>query len=49
VVIGIAEKRFGLVVDSMSVKKIGDQSPPGEIVSSDLVSAASILGDAPSS
>ena len=46
IVIGVAEKRLGLVVDSL----VGDEelvikALPGDIVSSDLVSGASILGD----
>ncbi len=46
IVIGSADKRFGLLVDSL----VGEQelvikALPGEIVSSDLVSGASILGD----
>lgn len=46
IVIGAAEKRFGLVVDNL----VGEQelvikALPGEFVSSDLVSGASILGD----
>jgi two-component system chemotaxis sensor kinase CheA len=46
VVIGIAEKRFGLVVDSMvGEEELVIKALPGEIVSSDLVSGASILGD----
>jgi two-component system, chemotaxis family, sensor kinase CheA len=46
VVIGQAEKRFGLVVDSMvGEEELVIKALPGEIVSSDLVSGASILGD----
>ncbi|HUI51876.1 MAG TPA: chemotaxis protein CheA [Terriglobales bacterium] len=46
VVIGLAEKRFGLVVDSMvGEEELVIKALPGEIVSSDLVSGASILGD----
>jgi len=46
VVIGVAEKRFGLVVDSMvGEEELVIKALPGEIVSSDLVSGASILGD----
>ncbi len=46
IVIGAAERRFGLLVDSM----VGEQelvikALPSEIVASDLVSGASILGD----
>ena len=46
VVIGLAEKRFGLVVDSLvGEEELVIKALPGEIVSSDLVSGASILGD----
>jgi two-component system, chemotaxis family, sensor kinase CheA len=46
VVIGQAEKRFGLVVDSMvGEEELVIKALPGEIASSDLVSGASILGD----
>jgi two-component system, chemotaxis family, sensor kinase CheA len=46
VVIGQAEKRFGLVVDSMvGEEELVIKALPGEIVASDLVSGASILGD----
>jgi two-component system, chemotaxis family, sensor kinase CheA len=46
VVIGQAEKRFGLVVDNMvGEEELVIKALPGEIVSSDLVSGASILGD----
>ncbi len=46
VVIGQAEKRFGLMVDSMvGEEELVIKALPGEIVSSDLVSGASILGD----
>jgi len=46
VVIGIAEKRFGLVVDSLvGEEELVIKALPGEIVTSDLVSGASILGD----
>jgi len=46
IVIGAAEKRFGLVVDHL----VGEQelvikALPGEFISTDLVSGASILGD----
>ncbi len=46
IVIGATEKRFGLVVDNL----VGEQelvikALPSELVSSDLVSGASILGD----
>ena len=45
-VIGVAEKRFGLLVDSMvGEEELVIKALPGEIVSSDLVSGASILGD----
>ena len=46
VVIGQAERRFGLVVDSLvGEEELVIKALPGEIVSSDLVSGASILGD----
>jgi two-component system, chemotaxis family, sensor kinase CheA len=46
VVIGQGEKRFGLVVDSMvGEEELVIKALPGEIVASDLVSGASILGD----
>ncbi|MGB6460310.1 MAG: chemotaxis protein CheA [Candidatus Acidiferrum sp.] len=46
VVIGSAEKRFGLVVDSMvGEEELVIKALPSDIVSSDLVSGASILGD----
>jgi two-component system chemotaxis sensor kinase CheA len=46
VIIGQAEKRFGLVVDSLvGEEELVIKALPGEIVSSDLVSGASILGD----
>jgi two-component system, chemotaxis family, sensor kinase CheA len=46
VVIGAAEKRFGLVVDSLvGEEELVIKALPREIVSSDLVSGASILGD----
>ena len=46
VVIGQAEKRFGLVVDSMvGEEELVIKALPVDIVSSDLVSGASILGD----
>jgi len=46
IVIGAAEKRFGLVVDSLvREEELVIKALPGEIVSSDLVSGASILGD----
>jgi two-component system chemotaxis sensor kinase CheA len=46
VVIGQAEKRFGLLVDSMvGEEELVIKALPGEIISSDLVSGASILGD----
>jgi two-component system chemotaxis sensor kinase CheA len=46
VVIGQAEKRFGLVVDSMvGEEELVIKALPGEIVANDLVSGASILGD----
>lgn len=46
IVIGAAERRFGLVVDSLvGEEELVIKALPGEIVSSDLVSGASILGD----
>jgi two-component system, chemotaxis family, sensor kinase CheA len=46
IVIGTAEKRFGLLVDSLvGEEELVIKALPGEIVSSDLVSGASILGD----
>jgi len=46
IVIGVTEKRFGLVVDSLvGEEELVIKALPGEIVSSDLVSGASILGD----
>ena len=46
IVIGVAEKRFGLIVDTMvGEEELVIKALPGEIVSSDLVSGASILGD----
>src|SRR5881394_2985331 len=46
IVIGITEKRFGLLVDSLvGEEELVIKALPGEIVSSDLVSGASILGD----
>lgn len=46
IVIGAAEKRFGLVVDSLvGEEELVIKALPAEIVSSDLVSGASILGD----
>ena len=46
VVIGLAEKRFGLVVDSLvGEEELVIKALPGELVASDLVSGASILGD----
>jgi two-component system, chemotaxis family, sensor kinase CheA len=46
VVIGQAEKRFGLLVDSLvGEEELVIKALPGEIVASDLVSGASILGD----
>lgn len=46
VVIGLADRRFGLVVDSLvGEEELVIKALPGEIVSSDLVSGASILGD----
>ncbi len=46
IVIGVAERRFGLLVDTMvGEEELVIKALPGEIVSSDLVSGASILGD----
>jgi two-component system, chemotaxis family, sensor kinase CheA len=46
IVIGAAEKRFGLVVDSMvGEEELVIKALPNDIISSDLVSGASILGD----
>lgn len=46
IVIGAAEKRFGLVVDSMvGEEELVIKALPNDIVTSDLVSGASILGD----
>jgi two-component system, chemotaxis family, sensor kinase CheA len=46
VVIGQGEKRFGLVVDSLvGEEELVIKALPSEIISSDLVSGASILGD----
>jgi two-component system, chemotaxis family, sensor kinase CheA len=46
VVIGAAEKRFGLLVESLvGEEELVIKALPGEIVCSDLVSGASILGD----
>jgi two-component system, chemotaxis family, sensor kinase CheA len=46
IVIGAAEKRFGLIVDSLvGEEELVIKALPAEIVSSDLVSGASILGD----
>jgi two-component system, chemotaxis family, sensor kinase CheA len=46
IVIGAAEKRFGLVVDSLvGEEELVIKALPNEIISSDLVSGASILGD----
>jgi len=46
IVIGAAEKRFGLIVDSLvGEEELVIKALPSEIVSSDLVSGASILGD----
>jgi len=46
IVIGAAEKRFGLLVDNLvGEEELVIKALPGEIVSSDLVSGASILGD----
>ena len=46
IVIGVGEKRFGLVVDSLvGEEELVIKALPGDIVASDLVSGASILGD----
>ncbi|HKD72186.1 MAG TPA: chemotaxis protein CheA [Candidatus Acidoferrum sp.] len=46
VVIGVAEKKFGLVVDSLvGEEELVIKALPGELLGSDLVSGASILGD----
>jgi len=46
IVIGAAEKRFGLLVDSLvGEEELVIKALPAEIISSDLVSGASILGD----
>jgi len=46
IVIGAAEKRFGLVVDSLvGEEELVIKALPTEIIASDLVSGASILGD----
>jgi len=46
IVIGAAEKRFGLIVDNLvGEEELVIKALPAEIVSSDLVSGASILGD----
>jgi two-component system chemotaxis sensor kinase CheA len=46
IVIGSAERRFGLLVDSMvGEEELVIKALPSDIVSSDLVSGASILGD----
>jgi two-component system, chemotaxis family, sensor kinase CheA len=46
IVIGSAEKRFGLVVDSLvGEEELVIKALPSDIISSDLVSGASILGD----
>jgi two-component system chemotaxis sensor kinase CheA len=46
IVIGAAEKRFGLVVDSLvGEEELVIKALPSDIVSSDLVTGASILGD----
>jgi two-component system, chemotaxis family, sensor kinase CheA len=46
IVIGAAEKRFGLLVDSLvGEEELVIKALPSEIISSDLVSGASILGD----
>jgi two-component system chemotaxis sensor kinase CheA len=46
IVIGAVEKRFGLIVDSLvGEEELVIKALPTEIVSSDLVSGASILGD----
>jgi len=46
IVIGAAEKRFGLIVDSLvGEEELVIKALPSEIICSDLVSGASILGD----
>jgi two-component system chemotaxis sensor kinase CheA len=46
IVIGAAEKRFGLIVDNLvGEEELVIKALPTEIISSDLVSGASILGD----
>jgi two-component system chemotaxis sensor kinase CheA len=46
IVIGAAEKKFGLLVDQMvGEEELVIKALPGELVSSDMVSGASILGD----
>jgi len=46
VVIGAADRRFGLLVDQMvGEEELVIKALPGELVASDLVSGASILGD----
>jgi two-component system chemotaxis sensor kinase CheA len=46
IVIGAAEKRFGLIVDNLvGEEELVIKALPSEIISSDLVSGASILGD----
>lgn len=46
IVIGAAEKKFGLLVDQMvGEEELVIKALPGELVSSDIVSGASILGD----
>lgn len=46
IVIGAAEKKFGLIVDQMvGEEELVIKALPAELVSSDLVSGASILGD----
>jgi two-component system chemotaxis sensor kinase CheA len=46
IVIGAAEKRFGLIVDNLvGEEELVIKALPAEIISSDLVSGASILGD----
>ena len=46
IVIGAAEKRFGLLVDSLvGEEELVIKALPSDIIASDLVSGASILGD----
>jgi two-component system chemotaxis sensor kinase CheA len=46
IVIGAADKKFGLLVDQMvGEEELVIKALPGELVSSDMVSGASILGD----